>query len=170
MKAPQAMLPVVLLSAVLLGGCGYKAGGLYPEDVTTIDVPIWTVSKNVYRRNLEDRLTEAIKKQITLDTPYQIAGKGTADTRLTGTIERVEQRVLSTNPDNGLPWEKEVTFTVSFRWTDLRSGKERVNESNFKCSSTYIPQQPYSEDFFQGSEGAINEIARRIVERLQSDW
>jgi len=161
---------VAFLVAAALTGCGYTTQPLHPQDVTSVNVPVWTLSKNVYRCGLEMRLTEALQKRISQDTRYKIADKGSADTQLTGTIEKISQRVLSGNPDTGRPRETEITITVSFKWTDLRSGKERVEVPTFRVAGTYIPHRPFGEDFFKGSEGVIDKLARRIVEQLESEW
>ncbi len=165
-------ISILALTAFLLAatGCGYNTASLYPGDVSSVDVPIWAVGNDVYTRGLEFRLTEALKKRISLSTPYHIANRDTADTQLRGTIEKIERQVLSSNPDTGLSRETEVTITVSFVWADLRTGKERVNMSEFRASSTYIPHEPFSEEFFHASEDVVNELAIRIVEKLEADW
>lgn len=116
------------------------------------------------------RLTEAVVKRLELDTQYKVTDKSRADTELRGTIDRVSQRVLSFNPDSGLPREKELTVTVSFTWTDLRSGKVLAQRRSFRQAGTYIPPQPFGEDFFQGSEDVVNKLAKRIVEQMETDW
>ncbi|MFW6066368.1 MAG: LPS assembly lipoprotein LptE [Planctomycetota bacterium] len=178
MRIIKAATPMILLCVgpMIFLGCannpadGYSFSSGYPEDVRTVAVPIWNVGKNVYRREIEFRLTEALVKRIELDTPYKVAAKTDADTLLTGTVDNISQRVLSTNPDTGLPREMEMTITVSFEWTDLRSGEIRADRSNVRVSGTYVPHEPLSEDFFTGSEDVINRLARRIVEQMESDW
>jgi hypothetical protein len=170
-----ALLPL-LAALTAAGGCatdpgeGYSFTRGYPEDVRTVAVPIWNVSKNVYRRELEFRLSEALVKRIELDTPYKVVGKAEADTLLTGTIDVVSQRVLSTNPDTNLPRELELTLTVSFTWQDLRTGEIRAKRSNVRVAGVYIPHAPLGEDFFTGSEDVVNKLARRVVEQMESDW
>lgn len=174
----KAAAPVILLcvSAMILTGCandpaaGYSFSGGYPDDVSTVAVPIWNVGKNVYRREIEFRLTEAIVKQIELNTPYRVAEKTEADTLLTGTVDNISQRVLSMNPDTGTPREMEMTLTVSFTWSDLRTGQIRAERSNVRVSGTYVPHEPLSQDFFTGSEKVIDRLARRVVEQMESDW
>ncbi len=175
-----------ILLAALLGGAalltascssdphqGYSWSPPFRKDIRTVAVPIWTVGKDVYRRGLEFRLTEAIKKQIPLRTPYQISDKSRADTLLTGTIDSVIQRPLSINPDTGRPRENEITLVVTFTWTDLRSGKggESLRQiSNFRVSDNYIPSSPFNEDFFWGSESLMNRMAQQIVEQMELPW
>jgi len=163
----------VLLSAA---GCssdptrGYSIASQYPQDVRTVAVPIFEVGREVYRRGLEFRLTEAVVKRIELDTRYKVTDKSRADTELRGRIDRVEQRVLSFNPDTGLPRETEITMTVSFTWTDLRSGKVLATRRRLRQAGNYIPEVPFNQDFFQGSEDAINKLALRVVEAMESPW
>jgi hypothetical protein len=147
---------------------GYTTQSQYVEDVKTVAVPMWLRGKNVYRQGLEMRLTEAIVKRLEMDTPYKVTDKSRADTELRGTIDLIPQRVLSYNPDTGRSREMEVTLTVSFTWTDLRSGKVLAQRRDLRQAATYIP--PLSEDFFHGSEDAINRLARRVVEHMEADW
>jgi hypothetical protein len=61
-------------------------------------------------------------------------------------------------------------MVVSFTWTDLRTGKTLAERTNFAVTDTYLPHEPFSETYFQGSEALINRLARRIVEQMESDW
>jgi hypothetical protein len=174
---PSVLLPAALMAvAVFAAGCsddpaaGYTFESPHPAGIRSVAVPIWQRGKDVYRRGLEDRLTEAIRKQILLDTPYRVTGRDRADTLLTGTIDEVIQRTLSTNVDTGRPGETELTLVLSFQWTDLRSGKNLRQRKNFRVTTTYLPSRPFSEDFFQGSEDAFNRAARRVVESMERDW
>ncbi len=162
---------LVAAAIAALAGCGgYTMKDQYRPDVKTVFVPIWTRGPEVYRREIEFRLTEALQKRIELDTPYKVTSKGRADTELSGKIVRIDQRVLSKNPDTGRPRELEETFTLAFTWKDLRTGKVLVEHTNFRVADTYIPEAPLSEDFFAGSEAVINRTAQRIVETMEADW
>jgi len=173
MKILHTLTPVLLaaVSAAFLPGCGpYTTANQYRPGIQTVFVPIWTRGKKVYRRDIEMRLTEAIQKRIEQDTPYKITTKDRADTELRGQITLIRQRILSKNPDTGLPRELEVTFTLAFTWKDLRTGKVLVDEPKFRVADTYITHEPLNEDFFQGSEADINRIAKRVVEKMEANW
>jgi hypothetical protein len=142
----------------------------HPTNVGTVYVPVWTTGKEVYRRGLEIRLSEAVAKRIQQITPYRIADKTHADTELSGTVELIPQKVLSFNPDTGLPRELEMTIVVNFVWKDLRSGKIIVKRNGLRSTGTYIPHEPFGEEFFQGSEDVINRLAERVVEQMEKDW
>ena len=166
-----------LLMAGVLGGClsddptlGYTARSQYRQGIRTVAVPIWTRGKDVYRRDIEIRLTEALVKRIELDTPYKVTTKQQADTILTGTIDTISQQTLSFDPDSGDPREMQLTFTVSFKWEDLRTGNVVVEKKNFRVAGVYLPPAPFNENFFQGSEDLLDKLARRIVETMEADW
>ena len=158
------------LTAALLGGCGYSTKSLHPEDVRTVAVPIWQRGGNVYRRDLEFQLAEALTKRLQQDTPYRIADRAHADTILEGRITEVSQRVMSFNPDFGTPRDIELVLSVDFTWTDLRTGENKVERRNIRQAGVYYPSQPLTEDFFEGSEDAVNRLARQIVEAMEKPW
>ena len=172
------LLTLDAATAVLLtaGGCssdpanGYSFKSPYRTNIQTVAVPIWARGKDVYRREHEKRLTEAICKRIELDTPYKVTEKSRADTMLEGSLDQIDQRVMSYNPDSGMPRELEITFIVSFTWTDLRTGKVILRKTRMPMAVSYIPEGAFNEDFFQGSEDVDNRLARRIVELLEIDW
>ncbi len=163
--------------ACVVGGClsndpatGYTTTSQYRQGIRTVAAPIWTRGKDVYRRDVEIRLTESIIKRIELDTPYKVTTKSQADTILTGTIDLISQQTLSFDPDSGVPREMQVTFSVSFKWEDLRTGKTLVKRKNFQVAGVYLPPAPFSEDFFEGSADLMDKLARRIVETMEADW
>ena len=167
--AAAAMMPA-------MSGCatdatkGYTTASQYRSGVQTIAVELFTRSKNVYRRNLTSRLTEAVVKRIQLDTPYRIEERGKADTLLKGTIESVGQRVMSYDTDTGSPRDMEMIITVTIEWLDLRSDRVYLDNVMVRGVGAYLPATGFEEDFFQGSEAAFNDLAKRVVEKLEADW
>ena len=67
----------------LLAGCAtYQVGSesLYAPDIATVYVPM--IESDSYRRDLGERLTEAVIKEIELKTPYKVVGTPDADSIL----------------------------------------------------------------------------------------
>jgi len=165
----------LLAAAGAAGGCtvdptqSYTLASQYPDNVRTVAVQIFTRGSNVYRRGLEMRLTEAVVIHIELSTPYKVVDKDHADTELTGTITGVSQRTMSMVRRVSNPREKEVLISATMRWQDLRDGQV-IRRSNVRAAGSYITLAPVAEDFFQGSEDAIDRLARRIVEEMEDDW
>jgi hypothetical protein len=170
------IIPVILLG-VAAAGCnvdptqGYTTTSQFRTDVQTIAVPIFRRGVREYRRDIEIRLTEAIVKHIEAETPYKVVDKARADTLLTGTLQQARIQPLSFDPRTGTAREIQVRLIVDFTWQDLRGpGKVLVERKNFRVAADYIPPCPFGEDFFLGSEDAINKLARRIVEQLAQPW
>lgn len=168
--APLALTILAPLLAGVMGCCGYTTAGLHRQDVKTVAIPIWSRGTNLYRRDLEFRLTEALVKRVQLDTPYKVVDKSKADTVLEGVIQAVDQRVLSFNPDTGEPRDIQLRLAADFRWTDLRTGEILVERKNIRAAGVYYLSDPMNEDFFEGSADAVNDLATRIVEQLESPW
>ncbi|MDP6637478.1 MAG: LPS assembly lipoprotein LptE [Phycisphaerae bacterium] len=159
-----------LVALAAASGCGYKIGTLHRSDVRTISIPVWTRGHGVYRRGLEMDLTKAVVNRIQMDTRYGITNEAKADTKLTGQLKNVRQRPLSINTDTGRSRAMEVTFTVSFRWVDLRSGDVLVSVDDFDVREQYIGAYTFGETFFTGGQAVIDEAAQRIVEQLEEGW
>src|ERR1700749_791448 len=80
----ELFVAVVALPLVGLVGCvGYHVGtaSLYSPDVATVYVPM--IESDSYRRDLGERLTEAVVKEIELKTPYKVVNSPDADSVLT---------------------------------------------------------------------------------------
>lgn len=75
------LLPLIALA--LAAGCaGYRAGSqsLYAPDVATVYVPM--IESDSFRRDLGERLTEAVVKEIELKTPFKVVASPGADSVL----------------------------------------------------------------------------------------
>ncbi len=175
MMMTRITISAVFCSVMFLAcGCdgdptlGYTTESMYPTDVSSVCVPMFIRNKEIYRQGEEYRLTEAVKKQIQLDTPYRLSDRDRADTLLTGELVSITQSTLATNRDTGDPIEKEITIRVAFTWTNLDTGQVLAHMPAMDVSMTYIPD--LNEDFFQGSQDVYERTARRIVEHMETPW
>ncbi len=170
------LLTAAALVAIITTGCsqdpaqGYSLQSQYSPDIRTVAVDIFTRGKDIYRRDIEMRLTEAVIKRIEQDTPFKVTDKARADTHLSGTLNLISQRVLSFDPDTSLPRELEMTFRIEILWKDLRSGDILLDQADLRVSGSYTRLDPLNEEFFHGSEVVINRAAERIVETMEIDW
>src|SRR6476646_11775156 len=105
---------------LLLSGCvGYHAGtnSLYAPDVATVYVPM--IESDSYRRDLGERLTEAVIKEIELKTPYKVVNTPDADSirsarLMTDTRRRVIQNAFSD------PRVSETELRAEVNWISRR--------------------------------------------------
>lgn len=152
----------------LLTGCGYRSGDLYDESLGSVAVPIF--ENRTFYRDVEFKLTEALTKQIEQRTPYKVAREAGADTLLTGTVTRVDKKLLSRQFDTGLPQEVQVLVIASFEWKDLRTGRIIRKRSRIEGTGEFVPTQPVGEPFEVARHAAIDELAREIVSAMRKDW
>lgn len=83
MNRRSAITALCLAAGTFAVGCaGYRAGSqsLYAPDVATVYVPM--VESDSFRRDLGERLTEALVKEIELKTPYKVVNSPNADSVL----------------------------------------------------------------------------------------
>lgn len=159
---------VALAALALIGGCGYRHQGLYPADVRTLAVPIF--ENRSFYRGLEFDLTEALIKQIELDTPYKVVAESVADTILTGSIVRVEQDVLSRSEKGGVPQELELRVVVNFEWADARTGKILRSRQGLVAVGRYIPVRAIGQPLELAEHEAAQALAASIVAAMRDDW
>ncbi len=158
----------VLLAAVCggLAGCGYRAGGPFRGGIETVYVDM--VGSREFRRDLEFKLTEALKKRIGTDTPYRVVAREKADTILSAEV--LEQRTAAFAPDyrSQQPREKQLTLAVRVQWKDARSGRILVDQPVQLQTADYVVPPGETEALAQ--ERVIDRLAARIVAMLYEDW
>ncbi len=185
-KAPMRHFSTVFRSPVLVtlcvfgmlgaGGCaGYQVGteSLYPAHIRTVYVPVF--ESDSLRRNLGERLTEAVIKEIEAKTPYKVVSTPSADSTLLGRITADTKRVLVENPQDE-PRETEIGLRVQVRWIDHRGQvlgqwepipvpAEVVMVTG---SSRLLPEMGQSVATAQ--QKAIDQIAQQIAGMMETPW
>jgi hypothetical protein len=161
---------------LLLPGCaGYQLGteGLYPRDVRTVCVPIFRSES--FRRNLGERLTEAVCKEIERRSPYKVVNEANADSILTGTIVS-EEKHLVLNTLNGDPRDVQFTLRVHVSWIDRHGSKLREDGvvplppevADIQGTADVVPEVGQSDVVTQ--QEAINRVAKQIVDLMEAPW
>lgn len=149
-------------------GCGYTPAEPYPEQVSTVSVPIF--ENRTFYRGVEFQLTEAIIKQIHLRTPYKVVPSDRADSELIGTIVAIDQDRISRRRQGGVPEQVQLRLTVDMRWRDLQSGDILADRAGLSAIGRYVPSQPASETHTIGSREAIDQLATAIVSNMRGEW
>ncbi len=160
---------VIPIGMILFAGCaGYQVGNqqLFDNRVRSVHVPI--VESESHRRFLGQQLTEAIVKQIELDTPLQIADAGLADSFLRCRIvrERKRQRALDRF---GEPRVLQVGWQVEVDWVD-RSGTPLTQRTNLSISDAveFIPEGGQS--ISSAQRELFGQVAQQIVGQMETRW
>lgn len=169
-------LALCLTGLALLAGCaGYQAGAnsLYPPEIRTVYVPMF--ESNSFRRNLGERLTEAVINEIHAKTPYKVVNTPNADSILTGSLVTESKRVIVISPTNEAR-ESELAMQVEVRWVDRQGNflREPVNVPmapelvTISASESMVPEAGQAIAISQ--QAAFDELAQQIVGLMEKPW
>ncbi|HEX4414107.1 MAG TPA: LPS assembly lipoprotein LptE [Lacipirellulaceae bacterium] len=165
-----------ILQCVVLSGCiGYQVGtaSLYAPDIATVYVPM--IESDSYRRDLGERLTEAVCKEIELKTPYKVVNTPNADSILSVRLTKDTRKALIRNAfDDPRLSENEIRTQVN--WLNRRRlpivpsqvipvPPEAVAIS---ATSNIIPEAGQSVATQQ--QQAIVRLAQQIVGTMEAPW
>src|SRR4051812_26281404 len=164
------------LLALMFTGCiGYHAGtnSLYAADVATVYVPM--IESDSYRRDLGERLTEAVVKEIELKTPYKVVNTPDADSVLTARLSSDTRRRLIQNGFSD-PRVSETDIRAEVNWINrcrqplvpvqmipIPTELLAVNQT-----SNLIPEAGQSVATSQ--QQAIQRLAQQIVGTMEAPW
>ena len=169
-------LSVAACLPALISGCaGYQLGphSLYRSEVRTVYVPIF--ESDSLRRNLGERLTEAVAKEIELSTPYKLASATQADSILSGRITNHEKHVVAETINND-PRDIEIGLVVQFQWYDRRGSLIRpAHELPLDSQLLYVIQSENlvaeaGQSVATAEQATMEQLARQIVAQMQAPW
>ncbi len=160
-----ARLGIPILLCVTLTGCAaYHVGNrtLYRPDLRTVYLPM--IESDSYRRNLGEWLTEAVAKEIELQTPYKVVHTPNADSVMTARLLSDSKRVLAENARDE-PRDIEATFLVQVNWFDRRG--EILMQNTFSSGDHFIPEAGQS--VVSSQQEIIRSLARQIVSQMETN-
>jgi Lipopolysaccharide-assembly len=175
----QSPFPVLLGCCAALA-CGCVAGpyhigneSLFPAGIETVYVPV--IESASFRRDLGERLTEAVIKEIERRTPYKVVGDPRADTILTAKIVG-ETKHLVAQSLTGDPRESEINFQVQVSWLDRRGSPVRdlpkiplpADCVTVSAASDIVPE--VGQSMATAQQRAIQRLAEQIVSLMEVPW
>lgn len=162
---------LTLLSAfcLLTTGCAkYHLGNqfLYRNDIRTVHVMMFESDSN--RRNLGQRMTEAIIKEVEMRTPLTITDPQITDSLIRGRIVRDTKQVAGENRFDE-PRSLDVGWVVEIDWVD-RIGTPLMARQTIKLreSDVFIPEGGQSMTTAQ--QAIIERIARQVASQMETPW
>jgi hypothetical protein len=170
-----AKLLTILCLALLAGCTGYQVGttSLYAPHVRTVYVP--TFESDSFRRNLGERLTEAVMKEIEDTTTYKVVGTPNADSTLRGRITSDTKRVVVENWHDD-PRQVEVDLHVRVKWVDANGSPIRPEQAiplppEFVDVAGTAPLFPeIGRSVATAQQQAIQRVAQQIVGMMENPW
>jgi len=176
-----------LAVALLLCGCGYRAGFLIPADVRTVHVAM-TENRSVWREawktdnlsptpapapeprpsySMETELAERIKSEVLRRTPLRMADASRADTILTTAITSVSVAVLVRDGQDRVTSER-LTVALDFTWRDRRTGRILAEGKGLTRPTDFV--SPQGETAATAIRRSFDYLAEMVVEQMQEPF
>ena len=171
----RPIVAVGIALAATVGCAPYRMGvpSLYSCNIRTVYVPIF--ESNSFRRNLGERLTEAVQKEIERRTPYKVVSTPDADSVLSGRI-MTETKGVSVEAPTDEARELSYYFTIQVTWID-KNGVEVQSMQPIPLSPSiamvFNTNQFYPEvgqSISTAQQDAVNKLARQIVGLMETPW
>lgn len=161
-----------LLLLVLSGCASWRMGqqALYRPDVRTVHVPIF--ESDSFRRNLGERLAEAVAVQIEMRTPYRVADAASADSVLRGRIVSETKRVIAEDQYD-IPRVLDTDLVARIDWVgpqgELLANNITVPLADYQLlvgqGEALIPEGGQS--ISSAHQKAIEQLAAQIVNQME---
>ena len=152
-----------------LASCGYHVAGrgtALPAEWKTLAVP--ALENRTTRYRLEQRLTEALVRELLARTKYRLVAEETAaDAVLHGEVTRVESNAVLFDAATGRATAMVVTVHLKVRLSDRASGKVHYQNDNFLFREQYEVSTDVG-SFFEEQHPALDRLARDFAARLVS--
>ncbi len=171
------MLHLLFLALALAPGCAaYRVGNgtLYAPDVATVYVPM--IESDSFRRDLGERLTEAVIKEIELKTPYKAVGTPDADSILSARMVGDRKHVTVEN-QNDDPRAIEVALAAEVSWVNRRRQPIVPPTSIPLPAELFLPINQTAALLPEAGQSvasqqqlAIQRLAQQIVATMEEPW
>ena len=171
---------IFALLALATAGCccaGYQIGpqGMYNTEIKTVFVPM--VEADTYREAFAERLTEAICKKVTEQTPYVLASPDVADSVLSVRLISEDQTVTAFNRYDDTR-QKNVNLRALAMWRDQHTANiiAETNqiplneESGVTINSQSFLVAEMGQSTATAQQEAIDKLAEQIVGLMEAPW
>ncbi len=162
-------------------GCGYTTGSLLPDDIKTIYVDNFKnridvgneITSNsrysLYRPGIENDVSAEIADQFVFDGNLKLTRKDAADLILSGELLEYRKEPLRYDSSDDVE-EYRVSVVVSMVLTNTWKDEIFWEESSFAGEATYNVAGRLARSEDMARQEAIEDLARRVVERVVECW
>jgi len=166
---------------LFIPGCGYTTHSLLPTDIKTIYVDNFKNGINItgeqsnvrmyrgYAPGMERELTRSVMDKFLFDGNLRLASVTNADLVLTGELTDFKRDALRYDTNDNVE-EYRIKIIVNIALENRKTGKIMWTEKGFTGETTYRTTGPLAKTDAAGISAAIDDIARRIVERTIEAW
>jgi len=179
---PTLLLSLILCCAlVTTAGCGYTTKTLIPTQYKTIYIDTFKnkiditqeTSRNhsfkIYRPFLEVDITNTVIDRFVYDGSLTVSRQPQADLVLTGELTGFVRQPLK-YADNNEVEEYRLSVIVDFEVTETATKKEILKMKDIIGDTTYFTVGALSQTEETALGDAVDDLARRVVERTVEFW
>lgn len=171
----------VLFSGLVLSGCGYSCRSLLPSNIRTIavnnfasDIKVAAEQSNLrmyrgYRPGMEVELTRTIINKFLLDGTLKVVNESGADLILKGSLTDFKRDALRYDANDNIE-EYRIKMTVNMELFNVKTGQLMWKEKSFTGETTYRTGGTLAQNETAAVTAAIDDLARRIMERTVEAW
>ena len=163
--------PLLLLLAVLLGGCaGYQLGPATPaylKHIKTIAVPTFANTTLIPR--VEVLVTDTVIKQFQQDGTFRIASADAADATLKAEITGISRAPARSVRGNVLS-TTEFTLVVAVKYSLIGRDGQVLAPGAVSGATSFFVGTDVNTDERQALPLAAEELARHLVSQLSEGW
>ncbi len=183
MSVKRIFLFLVFLGCGVLamGGCGYTTRSMIADKYHTIYI-VPFVNKvditsdadagnkyKIYRPMIEMDITRAVTERFLLDGNLRPSKLQTADLTLKGEVTEFRKDPLRYT-DNDTVEEYRINLVVNISLWDNKDNKLVWEEKGFTGDTTYFTTGSSAKSEGTALNGALKDLARRVVERAVEQW
>ena len=182
-----ALATTFYLFAVALSGCGYTTRSMLYGKYNTIyvapflnkvDITQESFSANkyrIYRPMLETDITKKVIDRYLFDGNLKPSKEPAADLVLKGELIEYRKDPLSYTANTENVTEYRINIYVNLSLWDIKENKLLWQENNFNGNYSYFPSDNLNSASIKVPEAtavsnAIEDLARRVVERTVEQW
>ena len=154
---------LLLLLAVLLGGCGYTVHGTLPSHINTVAVPIFR--NRTTEPAIESLITRAVVEAFSTNGRLKVVGSGQADAILDGEITNYNVSSIAFDRDANVR-QYRLLVTVNLRMRDVRRNTVLFQQSGVSEQADFRVQNAVSQTISREETAlrvAAVDIGRAIV-------
>ncbi|MBI5206535.1 MAG: hypothetical protein HY934_01965 [Candidatus Firestonebacteria bacterium] len=140
---------------VVIGGCGYTAKRVLPENIKTISLILF--SNKTLQYKIENIFSDKLIEEFIMDGRLKVSNKDSADSILSGEISQYLKQPAAVDKNKNI-LEYKLTLIIS---VSLKDNKDAIlyEEKNIRASYNYYPER-------QSEEEALDRLMKNMSRKL----
>lgn len=175
------LVSIFAIAVSFLSGCGYTTRSMVNDKFKTIYVTPF-INKvditnegdsfnkyKIYRPMIESNVTNAVINRFAFDGNLRPGKDGLTDLILKGELIEFREDALRYTENDAVA-EYRINLVVNISLWDRQENKMIWEENSFTGDTTFFTSGPQSKSESAAVADALNDLARRIVERTVEQW